>query len=301
AESAFAYYGVKENFKITKLWCLDTVSWGWVGFWLESVTFAKIAFFYLFFKKGTFYTREEFLAYLLVLMGKRVVWEAHMGQKNFFVRSLIKRRVQMVVISQGLKNLYIGLGVREENILVAHDGVDVAQFDIKADKTEAREMLGLNIDAKIAMYTGSRYAWKGTDTLEQAGKLLPGVRVLVVSGKPYREIPLYLQAADVLVLPNSAKEEISKTYTSPMKLFEYMAAGKPIVASDVPALREVLDESACYFFAPDNAESLAAAIGAALGDPEAPTKAARAREEVKRYTWDARATAVLAALYDSRA
>jgi len=292
-QDPFEYYSVKKNFKITKLWCLDTVSWGWLGFWIESITFAKIAMLYVLFKKGIFYTREEFLAFCLALLGKKVMWEAHMGQRNFFVYYLIRHRVPTIVISKGLKEFYVTLGAKEEHIQIAHDGVDVAQFDIKTSQAEARQKLGLNKDAKIIMYTGSRYVWKGVDTLEQAGKLLPGVQILIVSDRPYSEIPMYLRAADVLVLPNSAKKEVSKTYTSPMKLFEYMASSVPIVASDLQSLREVLDDSTCYFFISDNSESLATVITKALKDLQAPAKAARAHEKVQRYTWGNRAESIL--------
>ena len=104
---------------------------------------------------------------------------------------------------------------------------------------------------------------------------------------------MYLRAADVLVLPNSAKKEVSKTYTSPMKLFEYMASSVPIVASDLQSLREVLDDSTCYFFISDNSESLATVITKALKDLQAPAKAARPHEKVQRYTWGNRAESIL--------
>src|SRR3989338_7168842 len=58
--------------------------------------------------------------------------------------------------------------------------------------------------------------------------------VKIIEHRPHDEIPFWLRAADILVLPNTAIEDISKYYTSPMKLFEYMASGRPIVPSDLP-------------------------------------------------------------------
>jgi hypothetical protein len=293
-EDPFSYYKVRKNFSITKLWCIDALRFGWPGFWIESITFAQSVAWHVLRKQGTFYTREEFLAFCLTLLGKQVVWEAHMGQQNWFVRFLVRRRVPIVVISGGLLNLYREMGVAKELLLVAHDAVDVAQFDLPISKIEARETLGLSAEAKIVLYTGSRYAWKGVETLEQARALLPGMQVLIVSGKPYAEIPLYLRAADVLVIPNSAKEDISRLYTSPMKLFEYMASGTPVASSDLPSIREVLDDSTACFFAPDNAEGLAQAVGRILSDPAAAQqRSKRARLKVEEYSWHERARTIM--------
>lgn len=291
-EDPFTYYGVEKNFQITRLWCLDTVHLGRLGFYLSLVTFTLNALLYSLRKEGIFYTREEFLTFFLRVAGKRVAWEAHRGGQNFFIRSLIRRRVPIVVISSGLEELYLRAGAPEKNIVVAPDGVDLAQFEVKESKEEARRKLGLNPEAVLALYAGSEYAWKGVETLKAAKPLLPGIEVLIVSGKPYRDIPLYLKAADVLALPNSAKDEISRLYTSPLKLFEYMASGVPIVASNLPSVREVLDDKTAYFFIPDDRESLARAVLRALSQ-EGRAKGERAKERVARYAWQKRAQAIM--------
>jgi glycosyltransferase involved in cell wall biosynthesis len=77
---------------------------------------------------------------------------------------------------------------------------------------------------------------------------------------PHREVAKYLAIADILVLSNSVKYEESSSYTSPMKALEYVASGKPIVASDVPALREVFHDHPVTFFTADDASSLAEAV-----------------------------------------
>jgi glycosyltransferase involved in cell wall biosynthesis len=118
--------------------------------------------------------------------------------------------------------------------------------------------------------------------------------VLVVGHRPYTEIPYWLKAADVLILPNSAREKISQFYTSPLKLFEYLAAGKPIVASDLPSIREILNENNSILVKPDNPESLAKGINLALQKPDFSVKIAKqARQEVKEYSWQKRAQKIL--------
>ncbi|TSA45578.1 glycosyltransferase [bacterium] len=118
--------------------------------------------------------------------------------------------------------------------------------------------------------------------------------ILILGHKPYGEISKYLAAADVLVLPNSAKSEISRSYTSPLKQFEYMAAGKPIVASSLPSIREILDENSAIFFEPDNAADLAGKIDLAISDKNLSEKvASNAAQIVKKYTWDMRAERIV--------
>jgi glycosyltransferase involved in cell wall biosynthesis len=238
------------------------------------------------------YGRDELV--LACLRGDTpFVWETHTGAWNGAARRVAARAQRIVAISQGLKDFYVEKGVPAEKIMVAHDGVDISAFDLPISRAEAREKLGLNTNGKIALYTGSTYAWKGVGTLKEAETLLPQVRVMVVSKRPFSEIPAYLRAADVLVLPNSGADAVSSRFTSPMKLFEYMASGTPIAASDVPAVREILGENEAYFFTPNDPQSLAAAVRRALDDPKAAAVGAKARQAVQRYSWDTRAQAIL--------
>lgn len=291
----FEYYGIEKKFKITKLWCFDSVQFGWLGFWIESLSFILRVIIYVIFKKDIFYTRDESVAVCLKFLGKKVIWEVHMGQNNLLTRFLVNSRVPMVAISGGLKDLYVGLGMPRDKIILAPDGVDLRKFDIDVKKEEAREKLGLDLRSKIAMYTGNLYSWKGVETLRKAGESLqPEIETIIVSGKPPREIPLYLKAADVLVLPNSAKEDISKLYTSPMKLFEYMASRTPIVASDLPSIREVLSESEGYLFRPDDSKDLTEVIESVFSHmDEAKKKAETALLKVREYSWQKRAEKIV--------
>ena len=170
----------------------------------------------------------------------------------------------------------------------------------------------------LVAYAGNLYPWKGADVLLEALAALPSVTGLIVGGHPReadldvhrrraaelglasrvrfagavppREVASYLGRADVLVLPNT-RTHVSSRYTSPLKLFEYLAAGKPIVASDLPAIREVLeDDRNAVLVEAGRADALASGIARVLGDPALAGRLARqAFLDAEEYSWDRRA------------
>jgi glycosyltransferase involved in cell wall biosynthesis len=224
-------------------------------------------------------------------------------------------------ITKHLKNTYSQLGVPPERILVEPDGVSLERFVELPDKQAVRQQLSLPKEATIVCYTGHVYPWKGVDTLIRSANCLPeDIHICIVGGRPddlarveeivQREglprvqlvgyvpptqIPLYTAAADVLALPTSGEREIGRHYTSPLKLFEYMAAERPIVASDLPSTREILYDghNACLV-SPDNPQALADGIRWLTTHPiEAEQMAQQARADVDQYTWTKRAKRIL--------
>lgn len=344
-KDAFDYYGVKRNFAIKKILCIDFIVadmfLGPIALWLTELTFLLFVFIRLLTSSlrlrrreevnkpedlgEIVYTRDKFLLFFLSFFKRNIFFEAHVIPPGLFFGT-IKRSAGIVVITRYLKDIFAKLGVAENNIIVAPDGVDLDVFDIKEAKEECRNKLGLPQDKKIVLYTGHLYPWKGASTLLGAAKFLisnlqflnttlfvfvGGIEkdiekynleatsykldnVLFVGHRPHREIPYWLKAADVLVLPNSAKYDISKYWTSPIKMFEYMAAGKPIVASDLPSIREVLSENSAILVEPDRASALALAITDLFdAGSNRDAIAARARENVKEYIWSKRAKRIL--------
>ncbi len=315
----FDYYKVKQIFKMTKLPVIDLVPLGRLGFIIELVSFSISAFVYVLFKPkdSIIYSRDELPLFLISFFRKNIFWETHSGRLHAVAKSVARRAKGIVVISNGLKNLYLKSGIPNNKIIVASDGVDLEQFNISDTKEEARRKLRLPQDKNIIMYTGHLYDWKGAQVLAEAARFLSDKEIavfiggtekdiknfreknrninniLVLGKKPYADIPLYLKAADILVLPNSGKNEISAEYTSPMKLFEYMASGTPIVASDLPSVREILNEKTAFFAEPDNSKDLARVIVLATSDKTASDKAKMARETVGSYTWKKRTESII--------
>lgn len=323
----FEYYGKEGNFKIKKLPCLDLIILdkyiGMLGLWMESLTFLISVFFYTIFKKAdVIYTRDKFFL-PFNLIKKNIIFEAHAFPKNYNLYSFFLKRVRgIVVITQKLGEFFIVRGIDKAKLLVLPDGVDLAEFDVKNTQEHCgdRKKLGLPLDKKIVLYSGHLYEWKGAGVLletarkflEESGpqfifiggtkkdvfkfrqKALNLNNVMIVGHRPHSEIPYWLRAADVLVLPNSAKEDISKFWTSPMKMFEYMASGRPIVASDLPSLREVLNENNSVLVEPDSPKKLSEGIKKILDNPELAERiSGQALRAVQDYTWPKRANKIL--------
>ena len=263
---------------------------------------------------------------LRLLSKKRLFYEAHdfptAGLMKRFKGAILSRIQGTVVITERLSELYRELGVEKEGLLVASDAVDIERFS-GADPVGIRKDLQLPEDTRIVCYTGNLYRWKGVHTLALSEMHLPpDCHIIIVGGSaadhnitefkefiesegienvtvtgfiPHDRIPGYLADTDVLVLPNSAQETMSREYTSPLKLFEYMASGKPIVASDLPSLREVLNEDNALLVEPDDPRILARGIMQLLEDEElANALADQAFINVQEHSWENRAKKILA-------
>ena len=147
----FSYYGLERNFTVEKVQVPDVVSFGAIGFFIESFLFARRAIRHANKEQGSIvYTLEEWP--LFFLPDQVAFYEAHQLRKSRFFRGLIKQAKGIVSISQGLKDALVLAGYLEGKILVAHDGYDEKQFVERISKSEARTRLVLPQDRKIVMY-----------------------------------------------------------------------------------------------------------------------------------------------------
>ena len=217
-----------------------------------------------------------------------------------------------VTITSGLADeLRRRFGDRER-LAVIPDGVRVeGDFRLKPEATVTEATLTVG-------YAGHLYPWKGVDVLVEALAQVPEVRGLIVGGHErepdlarvralaltlavsdritftgpvaHGDVPALLASASILVLPNPASA-ISSHATSPLKLFEYMAAGRAIVATDLPSIREVLtNNDTALLVAPGDARAMAAAIGRLAADPALRMRLGNAaRAAAGNYSWNHRA------------
>lgn len=275
-----------------------------------------------------FYSRYLYLIFLASFLGIPCIYEAHVFPANpierLFEALLIKRRTfrRLVVISDALRKDYLKAysSLDEGKTVVAHDGADIPRdtFDGEGEKHDAGKA-GLQVG-----YVGQLYPGKGIEIVSQLAPRFPELTFHVVGGRDedlhsWKEragfpnlifhgyvnpgdIGGYYRQFDIMLVPllnkvtlEGGKGDISR-WTSPLKVFECMAYGKAIVASDLPVLREVLQDGVTALMVPPgdiNAWSIALkglmqnrALMSKLG------LAARRLLEAE-YTWDRRVERVL--------
>lgn len=312
---AFAFYRTEKNFLFTMLSVPDLLHFGSIGFLISAIWFSeRVRWLKSFREADVICSRDALVLVQYLLLGRKIIFETH--SRPSLVSKIVARHAYRVIsISKGLKDAYLDVGIPAEKIIVAPAGVDEHLFDIVPVRDEARVQLGLPVSATIVLYAGHLYTRKGVDTLAEVAALVPEATFVFVGGipddivafkkrwgqcaniqiighLPHEKIPFYLRSADVLVIPNSGRDEDSARFTSPLKLFEYMASGTPIVASDLPSLREILDDRTARLVTADDPTAFAEGLRRVLAG-EGVALALRARERVAAYSWNARARHIL--------
>jgi len=238
------------------------------------------------------------------------------------VDSLAIRRADRVVALTGAFRDWLAHAVLKPLAATAAipDAYDAARWSPR-DRAAARAALELPVAAFVVSYAGLTWAYRGLDRLVRAFAALhaatPDSVLLLVGGRdgeraemaalardlgiaaavrlpgqrPQEAVVDYLAAADALVVPGV----INGLNASPLKMFEYAAMGRPIVADDTPATREILGDDGARYFPSGDEAALRAALDAIRRDPTAAaTMAERARMRVRPFTYRARAAAILA-------
>ncbi len=274
------------------------------------------------------YTWTPQAALYSAVLGSPVVLEMHdrptgkLGPQilRWFVRQ--KGLKRLVVITQALRRALeqdCNRQFRAGEVVIAPNGIDLERYRNLPDPQEARIELGLE-DGVTVGYTGHFYPGRGTELLYSLAERLPGVNFLWVGGRPadvtyWRQrvseagltnirligfvenklLSMYQAAADVLLMPyefsiQGSSGGNSADICSPMKMFEYMAAGRAIITSDLPVIREVLNEQNAIFCLPQDVEAWQQALQQLLGDEDLRGKLGqRARNDARNYAWIERA------------
>lgn len=243
------------------------------------------------------------------------------------IRPLVRRTARnakclgLILHSGYAAGAYRRAGVAEERILVAHNGADPVAA--APDKTAARAMLGLPADRAVALYAGRINREKGLDQLLALAALRPEALFVLVGSEgegaieaearayanirivPWQapaDLPAWLAAADLLLIPPSrAPLERFGNCVLPLKLFAYLAAGRPILAPAAPDTEELLaDGDNALLVPPGRPDAAAAALDRIVGEPGlAASLAAGALRRAQGLSWDARA-AKIGAFLESR-
>ncbi len=298
-QNLFEYYHLRGRFPVRTLWSgevLRTAStFGAVAYWMDGLFFALRVCVERLDAGAVYYTRSPLLAWVLSGRGCHVYFEAHSWpeSKVRVFRAMLARVTRIVANSPGTQAVFKQAGFLD--VVIAENGVDLSLFDASLTQSSARTYLGLPATGFLIVYTGSFARWKGVATLYSAwhtiaqehpnttlylvggevsdllrfpecAHVINDTRTVVISHQHLESIPYFLRAADVLVIPNEAVHQESISYTAPIKLYEYLAARRPILASNLPSIRSIAGEHATYV-PPGDIDQWALALRDAITHP----------------------------------
>ena len=326
-ERLFSYYGIKAPFLVTSIALSSGLARRPLHGFLSAL-YSRI-------KRNDFdfvLTRDLIFAWFATrVLGIPTVYDAHHPPVNWGAERIIssfsrsKNLLGMSFNSRGLHDIYFCLGMTGQNPIVAPNGFEREAFEGEHDTSSLRERLGLPLERKIVCYCGNTYRGRGLEILVCAASRMPEVEFLIIGGREkdnalwcemarqegttnfrmegfvaQQEVSSYLLASDVLVMPYSSRVTIrdgteAGKFTSPLKLFEYMAAGKPIVATGVPSVLEILRPGEnSVVTPPDNEGEFIRALGLVLEDSELCARISEgARSDAVGYTWEKRVEKII--------
>lgn len=318
--NVYDYYNVDESFEIIYI---DKMDFGVVGFFMNSYLSTQKAFHV---KPDLIYTRNDITAYLTSSKGLPTIYESHvpvyndkLGRyRNMLFKRLLRKNdfLLLVVISESIKKYYEdNYRISSDNILLARDGADPINFDNTAINFSNNRELQVG-------YIGNLYRGRGKNVIKDLSKECDFAHFHIIGGKPkdikiwkddiisrnvtfhgfipQYDLNKYYLGFDVLLAPyqknlKTAAGRNTVKWMSPLKIFEYMAAGKPIIASDLPAIREILTHGeTALLCTPDDSDDWIIALEK-LRNPKMRNKLGiKGRNEfMNNYTWRKRAENII--------
>ncbi len=323
----FDYYGISDKFTIKTIPFTNIRGRQIIHGFLGSI--------YCLFKKSSYdtvLTRNIVFTYFAAKwFGMPVIYDAHHPLVNGAARWMFSHfkdsdnLIRFSTNSGGLADIYLKEGLDPKKLVVAHNGVDLERFEISETLEQLRSELGLPHDKKIVCYSGNTYRGRGIEILIDAAEKYKDLHFLVVGGLDednivykraaefrsiqnfqltgfveHSSVPKFLKASDILVIPYSDKVTIrggtkAAAFTSPIKLFEYMAAGKPILSSSIPSITEIIEDGkTASLFEPGNFDDFCLKLEGLIKNPGlAKTLSENASYKVLEYTWEARVRKIL--------
>ncbi len=225
-------------------------------------------------------------------------------------------------LADGLEQAY-GRKFKPGEVVISPNGVDIERYKNLPLPGEARKALGFP-EAFSVGYTGHLYPGRGMGLLVELARRFPLFQFVWVGGRPQdveswkmqlagqnihnvtltgfienSRLSLFQAAMDVLLMPyereiSGSSGGNSADYCSPMKMFEYMACGRAIISSDLPVIREVLNETNALLCSPEDGQAWAQALGQLfVDDAKRGELGCRALQDVGQYTWLNRAQKAL--------
>jgi len=320
-DDVYDYYNVKKNFDISFLPYSYMKYFGIINYSINVYKKVQNV------KPDLVYGRDLYSCFLTSFI-QNTAYEIHAPMNNkiksFLLNVMNKNRYykKTVVISSILQKIIINSqNIVEEKIYVAHDAADeLLNFDNKISTITDNSKLNVG-------YVGSLYTGKGIEVIMGIAHKLPNLMFHIVGGKEddilywqeksisnnikfhgfvtQKNIYKYLNSFDVLLLPNqpdiyieNKKDMNIGEYTSPLKMFEYMSSKKVIISSNLPVLREVLNNSNAMLVNPNNYSEWISALNKVRDKILRKRLYNQAYLDFKsKYTWRKRANKILASMF----
>ncbi|QCE33428.1 glycosyltransferase family 4 protein [Acetobacteraceae bacterium] len=268
------------------------------------------------------YTRNLWVAWVSTLFGKPTVydhyraWTDQIPPLTVFILQFILRPSFLFYAchSKYLRNKYLDMGCPQERIHLAHNGFNPERFANLPSVEEARKLLNIPSEKPIILYSGRINHKKGLSVVLEAAKKLPNHLFILVGHekdnsvteeakkipnvelRPWetdeKRLGIYLQAADILLIPPSLDPiAVAGATILPLKTFLYLGSGKVIVAGTTPDIMELLkDGENARLVTPDHPDELAACLRELTSDPEQMERIRqKAYKDGTSLTWDMRA------------
>lgn len=323
-EDALVDFGIQERFSVKRIPRPVVFGRGRRTFDFMAALWARTQSFDL------IWSREFRAADYATVLGLNTIVEHHhpFTERQWAVARRMLGRASfkgVAAISGVHKRLLLDEGWPEERVIAAHSGVDPSQFSSEEKRASDLRRKLAKPGQPLIVYAGSLYAGKGSDQILLAAERMREARFVLIGGRshevealrkraaaarltnvelaghvPHSLVPDYLCAADVLVAPftEEGRDIAGKViipFASPLKIFEYMAAGKPIVTSKIGAIPEVIRHlENGLLVQPGDVEELVGAISRLLDDRELSARlGTTAQRDVRRYTWEERAARIL--------
>ena len=324
-EDLKTHYGLQYPFAIT--WISENLAYKRYDFAYKAVYRAKRI------KPDLVYTWVLQAGVLALWCGLPTALELHDRVTGKIGPWLFRRflasetRKRLITNTHALRKILIeefNVDPAEKDILVAPNGVDLTRYQGLPSPSEARKALGLP-DVFTAGYTGHFYAGRGMALMFDLAKAMPNIHFLWVGGEPddvakwimrvqsdgvqnitltgfvdNARLPKYQAASNVLLMPYGKQIAgsgggDSSQVASPMKMFEYMAAGRAILSSDLPVIHEVLTKDTAVFCPAGDLLAWIEALSELKANlPRCQALGESARKAVEGFTWESRAERAMA-------
>jgi glycosyltransferase involved in cell wall biosynthesis len=315
-----SWYGIRHDFTIS--WLRSPRQLRRYDFALKAVLAAAL------WKADLYYIWPLQAAALASSLGLPTVLEVHDRPRGRVGPSLLRwylhgrGAVRLLAITDALRcwlSEAYRMDLVEPFTFVSPMGVDLDQYENLPDPPEARQQLGL-VDRFTAGYTGHLYPGRGLDLLYGLALNNPNIRFIWIGGEeetidawrvraeddqvsnlliqgfvPNEKLPIFQAACDVLMMPYESVVTVSSgadtaAFASPMKVFEYLATGRPILSSDLPVLLEVLNSENSVILPVGDVDKWNNALQELIQKPSLrKSLAERAKQDAGTYSWLERA------------